>query len=51
VSIAPLSLKTPWYGYSLGFWTKENEAEAEVALRGEYYQTGDRLAKQRVKLS
>ncbi len=49
--LPPLSLKTPWHGYSLGFWTKENEEEAELALKGEYYQTGERLAKQRVKLS
>jgi hypothetical protein len=39
----------PWYGYSLGFWTKEFEEEAELALKGEHYKTGEKLAKQRVK--
>jgi 4-hydroxy-3-polyprenylbenzoate decarboxylase len=41
--------KSPWYGYSLGYWSKEHEEEAELALKGEHYQTGEKLAKQRVK--
>ena len=45
-----LRTKEPWYGYSLGYWTKENEQEAELALRGEHYQTGEKLAKERVRL-
>ncbi|MBI4185939.1 MAG: UbiD family decarboxylase [Chloroflexi bacterium] len=45
-----LSAKVPWHGYSLGYWTEENQEEAELALRGEHYQTGEKLAKQRVKL-
>ncbi|MDZ4247111.1 MAG: hypothetical protein U1D67_08330, partial [Dehalococcoidia bacterium] len=32
--------KSPWYGYSLGYWTSENEEEAELALKGEHFQTG-----------
>ncbi|MBI4317168.1 MAG: UbiD family decarboxylase [Chloroflexi bacterium] len=44
-----LTPKSPWYGYSLGHWTEENELEAELALRGEHYQTGEKLAKNRVK--
>ncbi len=44
-----LSAKEPWYGYSLGYWTEENEEEAELALKGEHYQTGEKLARQRVK--
>ncbi|MBI4317553.1 MAG: hypothetical protein HY675_03605 [Chloroflexi bacterium] len=46
----PLRAKAPWYGYSLGHRTKENEAEAEFALQGEYYQTGEKLAKNRIEL-
>lgn len=41
--------KSPWYGYSLGYWSKEHEEEVELALKGEHYQTGEKLAKQRVK--
>ena len=44
-----LSVKAPWHGYSLGHWTKENEEEAGLALKGEHYQTGEKLAKQRIK--
>ncbi len=40
----------PWYGYSLGYWTKELEEEAELALKGQHFQTGEKLAKQRKKL-
>ena len=45
-----LSPKAPWYGYSLGKWTKENEEEAELALRGEHYLTGEKLAKNRMRV-
>jgi len=30
-----LRVKEPWYGYALGRWTEENEAEAELALQGD----------------
>lgn len=41
--------ESPWYGYSLGQWTEENEEEAELALRGEHYKTGEKLASRRIK--
>ncbi len=40
--------KAPWYGYSLGAWSKENEEEAELALRGEHFQTGEKLKQKRL---
>ncbi|HLC30320.1 MAG TPA: UbiD family decarboxylase [Dehalococcoidia bacterium] len=43
-----LSVKAPWYGYSLGNWTAENEEEAAMAVRGDYYATGEKLAARRV---
>ena len=43
--LPPLKLKTPWFGYSLGYWSKENEEEAELTLKGEHYKTGEKLAK------
>lgn len=40
----------PWHGYSLGFWTKEFEEEAELALQGKHFLTGEKVAKQRIKV-
>jgi 4-hydroxy-3-polyprenylbenzoate decarboxylase len=42
-----LSVKMPWFGYSLGYWSKELADEAELALKGEHYQTGEKLARNR----
>ena len=36
-------------GYSLGYWTEEDEEEAEFALWGEYYKTGGKQAKTWIK--
>lgn len=43
-----LTPRVPWYGYPLGYWTKEFEEEAELALKGEHYKTGKKLEQQRV---
>lgn len=48
--LPPLSPKAPWFGQSLGQWTKENEEEAELAITGEYYKTGEKHAKSRIKI-
>jgi 4-hydroxy-3-polyprenylbenzoate decarboxylase len=45
-----LNVVKPWYGYSLGYWTEEFEEESDLALKGEHYITGEKLAKQRKKL-
>ncbi|OGO25383.1 MAG: hypothetical protein A2144_09510 [Chloroflexi bacterium RBG_16_50_9] len=45
-----LKPRTPWFGYPLGYSTREYEEEAELAVKGQYFQTGEKLAKQRVKL-
>ncbi len=44
-----LNPRVPWFGYSLGHWTAENEEEARLALQGKHYVTGEKLAKRRVK--
>ncbi len=44
-----LKPRVPWHGYNLGFWTPENEEEAELALRGDHFSTGEKLARQRIK--
>jgi 4-hydroxy-3-polyprenylbenzoate decarboxylase len=37
-----LQLKEPWFGYSLGYWTEEDEEEALLALKGEHFKTGEK---------
>ena len=47
--LPPLQLKTPWFGYDLGSWSKEDAEDAERALRGEHYVTGELRKKSREK--
>ncbi len=47
--LPPLAQTSPWHGYSLGFWTEEDEQEAELALKGEHYKTGEKLLEMSVK--
>jgi len=49
IGLPQLKLKEPWYGYNLGYWSEENEEEAQRAVIGDYYQTGDALAQHRRK--
>ena len=49
LGLPPLKPRMPWYGYSLGAWTKEDEEEAELALRGEHFVTGEKAKRHRVK--
>jgi 4-hydroxy-3-polyprenylbenzoate decarboxylase len=48
--LPPLKPKVPWYGSSLGYWPEEMAREAELALEGEYYQTGEKLARERTEI-
>ena len=41
LDLPPLELKKPWFGYNLGSWSEEDQADAERALRGEHYSTGE----------
>lgn len=47
LGLPPLELKKPWYGYNLGSWSEEDQADAERALRGEHYATGEKRRAQR----
>jgi 4-hydroxy-3-polyprenylbenzoate decarboxylase len=38
-----LSLRTPWYGYELGHWTKENADVARLMAQGEFIEVGEQL--------
>ena len=42
--------ESPWFGYSLGQWTKENDEEAELKLKDEHYKIGKKLAARRIKV-
>ena len=46
LELPKLTPKVPWYGISLGNWTKKFEEEAELAVKGEYFQTGEQLEKE-----
>ena len=43
LGLPPLQPRTPWHGYSLGHWPAESQEEAELAVVGRYYETGDKL--------
>jgi len=45
-----LKAREPWHGYTLGRWSEENEEEAQLALQDGHYKTGEKLARQRIKL-
>ncbi len=49
LKLPPLKPRLPWYGYSQGAWTKEDEDEAELALKGEHFITGEKAKSRRVK--
>ena len=50
LDLEPLNLKNPWYGYSLGDWNEELEEEAQLAVRGDHYVTGEKLRQRRKKV-
>ena len=43
LGLGPLKLKTPWYGYNLGYWTKDDEENAELIVKGDYRAVGKKL--------
>jgi UbiD family decarboxylase len=49
LGLPPIEKKYPWFGYSLGQWDKELEEEAELAVMGDYYTTGEKLSKGKIK--
>ena len=42
-----LKPESPWFGYSLGDWSDEFEADAQLAVEGRWMETGDKLAQRR----
>jgi 4-hydroxy-3-polyprenylbenzoate decarboxylase len=49
LELPPLKPRMPWYGYSLGAWTQQDENEADLAVKGEYFVTGEKQTQHRVK--
>jgi UbiD family decarboxylase len=47
LSLPELDLKSPWHGYALDGWTAENAEEAELAVTGRYFETGEKLVELR----
>ena len=47
LGLPALDLKAPWHGYPLSQWTEENAREAELAVTGRYFETGEKLARRR----
>ncbi|MBI4495155.1 MAG: UbiD family decarboxylase [Chloroflexi bacterium] len=50
LGLPPLHPEAPWYGYTLGDWSAELDEEADLAVRGEHYQVGEKQARQRRRL-
>ncbi len=42
-----LNPRAPWFGVSLGDWAGENETEADMAVRGDYFLTGAKYEQRR----
>jgi hypothetical protein len=49
LGLPKLKPQAPWYGYSLGEWPDDLDAAAGRATRGDYFATGEALAKRRRK--
>jgi 4-hydroxy-3-polyprenylbenzoate decarboxylase len=49
LGLPALRPRMPWFGYNLGAWSEQDEQEAELAVKGDYFITGEKQTKQRVK--
>ena len=49
LGLPKLKPESPWFGYSLGEWPDELERAAELAVNGDYFETGKLLVKRRRK--
>ncbi|MGC2519729.1 MAG: UbiD family decarboxylase [Burkholderiales bacterium] len=49
LGLPQLKPESPWFGYSLGDWPEEFERAAELAVQGDYFETGKLLLKRRRK--
>jgi UbiD family decarboxylase len=49
LQLPALNLKSPWWGYSLGHWTDEEAQEADLAVKGRHFETGEKQKRGRKK--
>ena len=49
LGLPKLRPQMPWFGYSLGQWDEELDHEAELAVQGRHFETGEKLKAGRVK--
>jgi 4-hydroxy-3-polyprenylbenzoate decarboxylase len=47
LGLPKLKPEAPWYGYDLGEWNDELEHQAQLAVKGDYWETGKVCAKRR----
>jgi len=47
LGLPPLKPKIPWHGYELGDWSDRDREEAQWAVEGDYYKTGERAKTER----
>ena len=47
LGLPELRRQSPWFGYDLGEWTEEFEQMAQLAVKSEYWQTGQIMAQRR----
>ena len=50
LQLPALELRSPWYGYQLGAWTRELEEEARLAVEGRHLETGAKLKNVRKRI-
>lgn len=48
LGLPPLQLRTPWYGYDLGWWSEAEKEAGKLALEGRYYETGKKMERERI---
>ncbi|HEX9880134.1 MAG TPA: UbiD family decarboxylase [Candidatus Binatia bacterium] len=49
LGLPQLKPRMPWFGYTLGVWSEQDEEEAQLALKGDHYITGEKAKSHRVK--
>jgi UbiD family decarboxylase len=47
LELPKLEPESPWFGYSLGDWNSELDEEAKLAVAGDFWQTGEKIARER----
>jgi UbiD family decarboxylase len=51
LGLPKLTPKSPWHGYQLGYWPKDWDEAARLAVEGRYLETGERYRKLRTMSS